>query len=95
MPQVITLEWDAQNEAHATRHGVSRAELDELVAYGLWVMVSDTGGRGDRRRLIGQTRRFVTLVLEWTGAPGRYRPITAWPATPREIRLYWEHSRLR
>ncbi len=53
MPEAVILQWDDENTAHATRHGVSLEEIEEMVEGRLWTMVGDTRGRIYRRRLIG------------------------------------------
>ena len=97
MPQDIRLRWDQGNLEHATRHAVPRREIDELVEYGIWVMVGNTRGRTSQRRIIGvsPSGRLVTLVVELTELPGTYRPVTSRPATEREESLYYEFRRRR
>jgi uncharacterized DUF497 family protein len=97
MPESIKLDWDEENKAHATRHGVSLREIVDMTETGPWVIVGDTKGRRDRRRVIGWTGtgRAVTLVVEWTSEPGVFRPITSWPASVEEIALYWLRKRQR
>ena len=95
MPNSIILAWDDANSTHAARHGISVREIMQMVESGQWVMVGDTRGRQDRRRVIGWTaaRRPITLIVEWLGSSGAYRPVTCWPASRSEIDLYWLRKR--
>lgn len=97
MPETVVLQWDEGNLEHATRHGVSRGEINGLVTFGEWEMFANTRGRRNQRRIIGISPggRLVTVVVEVTSSRGVYRPITSRPATDREASLYYERKRQR
>jgi hypothetical protein len=92
--------WDAGDLGHASRHGVSREEIDAMYDGGRWVVAEDPFGRPDQERLVGEvpgSGRLITLALEWVtvsprrGAPRRWRrPISAWEARPHEAAFWRE-----
>ncbi|MEU8818642.1 hypothetical protein [Actinoplanes sp. NPDC048796] len=73
------IEWDDHNLEHATRHGVSAAEVDQVLNSGPKYYRNRKGRSGDLVA-IGLTRggRTVVVVVEWRPATAVMRPITAW-----------------
>jgi len=94
-PQPFTLHWELANEAHVTRHGVSRRQIEDMVSLTLWVMLPDPNGGPDRWRVIGPTDlgRWITLVVRVLTSPSDYVPVTCWPSTEQERSLYWRKFR--
>jgi hypothetical protein len=92
------LVWDWGNLEHATRHGVSREEIDAMYAAGRWVAAEDPLGRPGQERLVGevpQSRRLITVAVEWIAAAEpsfgwQRRPISAWGARPHEAAAWRE-----
>ena len=82
------LVWDRGNREHATRHGVSREEIDGMYEAGEWIVGDDPAGRPGQYRLTGPTPggRLITIAAEWLPKRHAYRPISAWEATPGEQR---------
>jgi uncharacterized DUF497 family protein len=80
--------WDEGNQAHATRHGVSRAEIDAMYTMGEWIVRNDPQGRTGQYRLTGPTPagRLITVAVDWSLRQSAYRPISAWDATRSEQR---------
>lgn len=74
-------EWDEHNLSHATAHGVSAEEIDQVVANGP-VYRRNKRGRAADYLAIGTTDggRNVVVAVEWRAATRRVRPITAWEA---------------
>jgi uncharacterized DUF497 family protein len=72
------VEWDEHNEAHATRHGVSVAEIEQVLAAGPGLR-PDRRGRGDFLA-DGSTEagRRVRVVVVFDPTRRVLRPITAW-----------------
>ncbi|MDA8284235.1 MAG: hypothetical protein M0Z42_13305 [Actinomycetota bacterium] len=72
------MEWDESNETHATRHGVSVAEIEQVLAAGP-VFRPDRRGSGDYLAE-GTTAggRRVGVVVAYDPARRVLRPITAW-----------------
>jgi hypothetical protein len=95
MPNPITLRWELANVTHVTGHGVSRAQIDDMIDLGFWVILPDPNGGPSRRLVIGPTGqgRWLTLVVRVMVAPGDLVPITCWPSTEREQALYWRKFR--
>jgi uncharacterized DUF497 family protein len=87
--------WDEGNIGHATRHGVSRAEIDAMYDEGRWIVAEDPLGRPEQERLVGEvpdSQRLVVVAVEWRETPrgwGR-RPISSWEARPHETALWRE-----
>lgn len=72
------MEWDESNEAHATRHGVSVAEIEQVLAAGP-VFRSDRRGSGDYlAEGVTDGGRRVRVVVAHDPARLVLRPITAW-----------------
>lgn len=72
------VEWDEHNEAHATRHGVSVAEVEQVLAAGP-VLRPERRGSGDflaEGSTVGGRR--VRVVVAYVPARRVLRPITAW-----------------
>ncbi|XVV09619.1 hypothetical protein ACQP2X_32845 [Actinoplanes sp. CA-131856] len=81
MPEIWPehIEWDEQNLEHATRHGVSADEIDQVLTGGPEYNRNKKGRSGDLLAT-GLTRggRAVVVVVEWRPADAVVRPITAW-----------------
>lgn len=79
-----TVDWDKENEEHATRHGVESWEIDEVIYEGDFECVRHPRWRKSNKyekrfllkgRTIGGRR--ILIVVEQLG-PETIRPITAW-----------------
>jgi hypothetical protein len=91
--------WDAGNWQHVGGHGVSRREVDEAYAGGLWALFPDPQGRPDQRRLIAYSPlrdRIITVAVERRDTPdgSRWRPITAYPSDGADL-ARWQAWRKR
>jgi hypothetical protein len=78
------VEWDEENEAHVSRHGISPWEVEEMITQGAFECLRHPqwrkGGRYARRFLLrGRTvgGRPLPAAVERVG-PERLRPVTAW-----------------
>ncbi len=72
------VEWDESNEAHATRHGVSVAEIEQVLA-ARPVFRPDRRGSGDYlAEGVTDGGRRVRVVVAHDPARRVMRPITAW-----------------
>ncbi len=72
------MEWEACNEAHATRHGVSVAEIEQILA-ARPVFRPDRRGSGDYlAEGVTDGGRRVRVVVAHDPARRVLRPITAW-----------------
>ncbi len=78
------VEWDEEDEAHVSRHGVSPWEVEEMITQGDFECIPHPkwrkGGKYARRFLLrGRALggRPLLLIVEPVG-PERLRPVTAW-----------------
>ena len=77
--QVEVIDWDEHNLLHATRHGISAREIEQVLRNATKMRPHP---RFEERRIIqDQTDggRLVWLIVEVQGR-GRIRPIAAWKA---------------
>lgn len=73
------IEWDEGNLAHATRHDVTQAEIEQVVANGAQYRSNRHGRAGDYiARGVTDGGRRVVVVVAWNAATRTVRPITAW-----------------
>ena len=88
---VDRLVWNNENIAHIARHKVIPDEVEE-VCHGQHIVRRTYN---DRFLLIGPTEsgRMLAVVLGPTKKKNCYYPVTARPASDKEIRLYDEESR--
>ena len=84
-------QWDQHNIDHAERHGITPRLLSRVASGEPLLFAEKRTGRSGSHLLIGpdEAGRFWTVVLARLGA-NRWRPITGWPSTNSEIRLYEE-----
>lgn len=72
------VEWDEGNEAHATRHGASVAEIEQVLAGGP-VFRPDRRGSGDfLAEATTDGGRHLRVVVAYDPARLVLRPIAAW-----------------
>lgn len=72
-------EWDEGNLAHATAHGISADEIDQVIANGPAYRRNKRGRSADYLAFgITDGGRRVVVAVEWRQATRRIRPITAW-----------------
>lgn len=81
MPEILpeTVEWDDENLAHATAHGISMEEITQVIANGP-VYRRNRRGRAADLLAFGVTDggRSVVVAVVWKAADRTVRPITAW-----------------
>ncbi len=82
-------ELDDENEAKAARHGVRAVELLQVLDNPFRVF-TNRRDRSATHLLIGLTHggRTITMPIESTHVDGRWRPVTAWPASEAEKARY-------
>ena len=76
---------------NAAAHGVTAALLDEVAQQSPKLFPNEGQGRSGNHLLIGPAvdgRFWTIVVLELMD--GVWRPITGWPSTGQELRLYRE-----
>ncbi len=81
MPELLpeAIEWDDGNLAHATGHGVSAEEIDQVIAKGP-VYRRNRRGRSTDYLAFGETDggRRIVVAVEWRPRTRTMRPISAW-----------------
>lgn len=82
--KVYSFEWDEDNTFHATRHGVSQEEIEEVIAHARLIRK----GRSGAYLAYGQTLdgRYVMAVFQNRGQ-GIVRPFSARPLTQKEKKI--------
>jgi len=73
------IEWDDRNTAHATAHGVSVEEIEQVIVNGPTYRQNKRGRAADLLAF-GTTDggRPVVVAVAWDAAHRSIRPITAW-----------------
>lgn len=73
------IEWDDANREHATRHGITEEEINQVLR-GSPVIRRNRKGRSGDYYAFGSTHggREVVVVVAWDSARRIIRPITAW-----------------
>ncbi len=86
---VAELEVDDANEEEMARHGISMPEIFQLLDDRIEVF-KNKRGRSAEFLMIGVTHggRFITAPIVPTAVEGRWRPVTAWPASAPEKARY-------
>ncbi len=80
----MLFDWDEANAKHIARHGISRAEVEEVLTHKVVVDLFVETSEGETRvAQLGQTRAGRALVVVTTERGSRVRPVTAFEASPR------------
>jgi hypothetical protein len=81
----------ATNEEKLAAHGISWAEIVEMVDSDSWVPTSHPD-YPEQVRIVGRTRtgRWLTIVLDPSEEPDTWRPVTGWVSDRHEIDYYLE-----
>lgn len=89
MLDIAELEIDDGNEKEMAAHGVSAREILQLLENPIRVF-RNKKDRAAPYLMIGVTRggRVLTAPIVETPVAGRWRPITAWDATPHQKARY-------
>jgi uncharacterized DUF497 family protein len=85
---VLGFDWDDANLGHIARHGVTRAEAEELFAFPLLWMDAHTEDEELRLVEIGRTAAGRILKVVTTDRRGKIRVVTAFAPSPKETRDY-------
>jgi hypothetical protein len=87
--RIYDLNIDEHNEAKARAHGVTEAELRQVLD-NQPVFLPNKKGHSAPVIMIGPTfgGRFITVPLSPTAIDGLWRPSTAWPSSEAEHARY-------
>lgn len=96
--KITGLDWDDENDAHISRHGVSPDEVGNI-CYGLHFSRRDPAAKSngkERYILSGKTDngRYLHVVVEWLRGT-YFRPITAVDMSESHRRAYERRLRGR
>ncbi len=85
----LEFEWDEQNEVHCAQHGVTPLIVQEIRDAAPKFFPNAEGKTGTHQ-MIGpdDNGRHWSVIILHTGFAGRWRAITGWPSTRREIKRY-------
>ena len=88
--RIETLLWDEHNEAHIARHGVTPAEVEDVVFSPATRWAVDNRFRPGRLVAHGATvaGRLLVVVCDTPTASALSYPVTARPINDRERRAY-------
>ena len=81
-------EWDAGNQEHLARHGISAAEFEQGMHNEPILEVETDAGGEWRAKVAAVTDRGRLLEMVYTIRRGRIRAITAFPMKRRKRELY-------
>ena len=92
--EIVTLLWLPANEDKLRQHGITRDEVESMIARDEWAAMAHPA-HSDQTRVIGPTRvgRLITIVMEPLEGYGHWRPVTGWQSTADETAYYWEEYR--
>lgn len=87
--EILGFEWDEDNEPHCGRHGLTPFIAEE-VRLGRPLVFPGKPARTATHMMIGpaQDGRFWTLHILESHRIGIWRPITGWPSSASETKLY-------
>jgi uncharacterized DUF497 family protein len=91
--EIYFLLWDEDNEQHMAEHGITPAEVRQMLSNRHLTMPNSRAE--DRITLIGATNggRVLSVALDPTHDSGTWRPVTGVPATPEDRRLFERYCR--
>ena len=88
MSEFITFDWDNANREHTSRHGVSPAEVEQVLANDPLDLEAQVAHGEERFISVGHTNQVRVLVVVWTMRGAAIRPITAFDASDALTRRY-------
>lgn len=93
MASFCKFDWDEHNEAHLAKHGINRAETEDVLSGNHILLEYQTEGDEQRWVAVGATRvgRILNIVFAVRGEA--MRPITGWDADKATIDLFVQQWR--
>jgi uncharacterized DUF497 family protein len=88
MSEFCDFEWDAQNQEHLAKHGISRLDAEDVLSGNRVLLEYQVEGGEQRWIAVGATRtgRILNIVFAIRGTA--LRPITGWVADKQTANLY-------
>jgi uncharacterized protein len=88
-------DWNQQNEAHLAKHGISRADAEDVLI-GDHILLEYQMEENEQRWLaVGRTRAGSILTIVFSVRGEALRPITGWMADKETAALYLEQWGLK
>ena len=86
----MDFEWDAANQEHIERHGITHEEAEEAVL--IEPLEADVQQHKSEERVLcfGRTKSGRLLTVLYTERRGKIRVVTAYEMTKQQQRLYFE-----
>jgi uncharacterized DUF497 family protein len=81
-------DWDETNLEHATRHGISREQIESAAKTGLAVHAAYVRGNEWRYGSVGRTHDGILIDIAFTIRGESFRPITAHKLKRQKRKLY-------
>jgi uncharacterized DUF497 family protein len=84
----LDFDWDAHNEGHLAKHGISRLDAEDVLSGNHILLEYQTEGHEQRWVAVGATRagRILNIVFAIRGEA--IRPITGWVADKEVADVY-------
>jgi uncharacterized DUF497 family protein len=89
----LQFDWDEANIRHLRSHRVSPSEFEQLIANEPLDLEYHLEDGEERYKALGRTDAGRVLIGIWTLRHGRIRAITAYAASRRYQKLYWEYEK--
>ena len=83
-------DWDEQNERHLAKHGISRADAEDVLSGNHVLLEYQVEGDEQRWVAVGATRTRRILDIVFAVGGEAIRPITGWAADKETTELYLE-----
>jgi uncharacterized DUF497 family protein len=93
MSKFCEFDWDKHNEQHLAKHGISRADAEDVLSGNHILLEYQTEGDEQRWVAVGATRagRIINIVFSLRGEA--MRPITGWDADKATVDLFAQQWR--
>ncbi len=88
MPE-LSFDWDGDNVQHLDRHGVTQSEFEQVMRNDPALFDYENIDGEDRWTGLGPTDDLRVLVVAFTIREGRFRAVTAYPASKKRAREFW------
>ena len=82
-------DWDEDNIKHLARHHVTPQEFEEAILNDPMLFDYDNVDGEDRWTGLGSTHSLRVLVVCFTTREGRFRAVTAFTASNKRRREFW------
>jgi uncharacterized DUF497 family protein len=88
MGRACEFDWDAHNEQHLAKHGISRRDAEDVLSGNHVLVEYQTEGTEQRWVAVGTTRMGRIINIVFAVRSDAMRPITGWDADKATIDFY-------